>query len=885
MKISRLLSAALLAALLSANILPAQDNEVAALRAKAEKGNAIAQYNLGLAYAEGRGVPADPIEAYAWLSLAMENGARGQALNFLITTLDNSTLAAARERLAEHRAARNLKPAPAAEPTMPVTSPTAHAATKPAAAAATTVASKSSLSSEVAQAWQEIEFLKTELARAKENSATADQLRHERDALTAKLIDLSAESTTLRAEHERLQTLMSQTELGISEQSRLAQEKIQTAELRADGFNRDLNDAKFELERAKATLSALQQAPKPIADNSAVEQSARELQTARADLEAAHQTEQQLNARLNKTEAAKSSLEQILNTAQIAALESGKQVDALKAQLTAQAEKLKPAAPAYPDLSARVNDLQQQIAASEAQRRAALAAKPAAPAYPDLSTRVRELETQLVAAAKAKPAAPAYPDLSARVNDLQQQIAASEAQRRAALAAKPAAPTYPDLSARVRELETQLAAAAAMPAAPAYPDLSAQVYDLQQQIAAKPAAPAYPDLSARVRELETQLTATAAKPAAAAYPDLSAQVKNLQAQLTAATKPAAPAYLDLSERVRALEASLAEAQAALHSEQTKAAAKAKPAAPAYPDMSNRVRTLEASLAEAQAAVQREQVKATASEAQHRTALAAKPAARTYPDLSGRVLELETQLAAATAKSAAPAYPDLSDHVRTLEASLVAAQATTAAMPVVAAAPAPATESSDLAKELAETKEKLELSLRGYTLLQNERDELAARAAQLNASISTGRDSLSSRLAMAESKAELAQDEVGRAAQSLAALQRSTSQASNDYVAQQQLLQQMRGAMNVLAQENYQLKAAFARDPNAPRNTLVTPVPVTTTDTPVAVRTHTVVAGDSLSKISLRYYGTANRWNEVMQANRGMVSTTGVVRIGTKLRIP
>ena len=422
-----------------------------------------------------------------------------------------------------------------------------------------------------------------------------------------------------------------------------------------------------------------------------------------------------------------------------------------------------------------------------------------------------------------------------------------------------------------------------MPAAPAYPDLSAQVYDLQQQIAAKPAAPAYPDLSARVRELETQLTAAAAKPATAAYPDLSAQVKNLQAQLTAATKPAPPAYLDLSERVRALEASLAEAQAALHSEQTKAAAKAKPAAPAYPDMSNRVRTLEASLAEAQAAVQREQVKATASEAQHRTALAAKPAARTYPDLSGRVLELETQLAAATAKSAAPAYPDLSDRVRTLEASLVAAQATTAAMPVVAAAPA--ADSSDLAKELAETKEKLELSLRGYTLLQNERDELAARAAQLNASISTGRDSLSSRLAMAESKAELAQDEVGRAAQSLAALQRSTSQASNDYVAQQQLLQQMRGAMNVLAQENYQLKAAFARDPNAPRNTLVTPVPVTTTDTPVAVRTHTVVAGDSLSKISLRYYGTANRWNEVMQANRGMVSTTGVVRIGTKLRIP
>jgi len=44
--------------------------DLASLRTKAERGNSIAQYNLGLAYTQGRQVPADYPEAYAWLSIA-----------------------------------------------------------------------------------------------------------------------------------------------------------------------------------------------------------------------------------------------------------------------------------------------------------------------------------------------------------------------------------------------------------------------------------------------------------------------------------------------------------------------------------------------------------------------------------------------------------------------------------------------------------------------------------------------------------------------------------------------------------------------------------------------------------------------------------------------
>jgi len=45
-------------------------------RAPAMRGDVHAQYALGLIYAEGRGVEEDPVEAFAWLSLAALQGDR-----------------------------------------------------------------------------------------------------------------------------------------------------------------------------------------------------------------------------------------------------------------------------------------------------------------------------------------------------------------------------------------------------------------------------------------------------------------------------------------------------------------------------------------------------------------------------------------------------------------------------------------------------------------------------------------------------------------------------------------------------------------------------------------------------------------------------------------
>jgi nucleoid-associated protein YgaU len=47
----------------------------------------------------------------------------------------------------------------------------------------------------------------------------------------------------------------------------------------------------------------------------------------------------------------------------------------------------------------------------------------------------------------------------------------------------------------------------------------------------------------------------------------------------------------------------------------------------------------------------------------------------------------------------------------------------------------------------------------------------------------------------------------------------------------------------------------------------------------------VAEGDSLTRISLRYYGTATRWSEIYEANRDVLSGENSLRPGQRLRIP
>jgi nucleoid-associated protein YgaU len=53
----------------------------------------------------------------------------------------------------------------------------------------------------------------------------------------------------------------------------------------------------------------------------------------------------------------------------------------------------------------------------------------------------------------------------------------------------------------------------------------------------------------------------------------------------------------------------------------------------------------------------------------------------------------------------------------------------------------------------------------------------------------------------------------------------------------------------------------------------------------SARTHTVVSGDSLSKIAKREYGDAQKWHAIYEANRDKIKNPDLIHPGQVLTIP
>jgi nucleoid-associated protein YgaU len=51
------------------------------------------------------------------------------------------------------------------------------------------------------------------------------------------------------------------------------------------------------------------------------------------------------------------------------------------------------------------------------------------------------------------------------------------------------------------------------------------------------------------------------------------------------------------------------------------------------------------------------------------------------------------------------------------------------------------------------------------------------------------------------------------------------------------------------------------------------------------RTYVVKPGDSLSKIAKAVYGDADRWTEILDANKDKVKDPNKIEVGQELRIP
>lgn len=51
------------------------------------------------------------------------------------------------------------------------------------------------------------------------------------------------------------------------------------------------------------------------------------------------------------------------------------------------------------------------------------------------------------------------------------------------------------------------------------------------------------------------------------------------------------------------------------------------------------------------------------------------------------------------------------------------------------------------------------------------------------------------------------------------------------------------------------------------------------------KTYTVEKGDSLSKIAKHFYGDANKWKEIFEANKDSIKDPDVIHPGQELKIP
>ncbi len=244
------------------------ENVIADLRAKAASGNAIAQYNLGIAYADINEPISDLSEAYAWLTLAAERGSNQAALNALLPKLSSAQLAEGKRRLEEKRAqiARAAEQSPFVTP-----------ASQPETAAPTPDAEVSRLRAELSRLSTELSAARREAEAAKTASiGKVAELNHqiaERDSTISSLKASSqaAPATVIPAPtNPALETALKESEAARANlardlaalsteaatlKSQLSAEQRARSQLAAESLAR--NDQTAELATARSQLTSL----------------------------------------------------------------------------------------------------------------------------------------------------------------------------------------------------------------------------------------------------------------------------------------------------------------------------------------------------------------------------------------------------------------------------------------------------------------------------------------------------------------------------------------------------------------------------------------------------------------------------------------------------
>lgn len=836
------------AALTTSSLLAVTPEEVAILRAKAENGNAVAQYNLGMIYAAVNDPISDPIEAYVWLNLAADNGATGRALVILNSQLTPEQINEGKRRLDARRTELHIRknpgsalasssPTPAPATTRPAvanpisnispilsgasssTSPVIGAPPPLIAAAPSGIeapdpaalqAELRKMSAELAGTWKENDELKAALAKANSAGAGAEQLRQQNAQLASNLKTASGEVAKLReavAKAEGERTALEQKLAAAAEAAPAASDNLQ---VQLASANNKLTAAEAQLSEAMASINELNSAKQTIA-------------TLGQKIDALTAENQRLSSIASQSDAASS-----------AKAAADKELGSLRAELER----------AKTDLAAA----QSKVAASDA------AAAQLEQTQMKLEAAVRSFEMQ-----------------QKEIDRLQKSLANIDGERESLakqLEAAKAAPakTDPGAAEKIAQLTAELGAARtasteAASARGALADIQAKLKTSEENLA-------------RATQAREQLTRdlAAARTIPKATPE---EISRLQAQLN-----------DAIGRLNASEQALARTK----EERQRAAESATQAASQQlTKLQAELEQTKQQLASATATAESAGQERDALKQQLETSAAKRDAGATaeVAELSNRLKETESALAAANTEREA-----LADRLAAAERASIAAAASAAAVTTVAAADvgpgsaavaAPAEDTETLRKELADTQAKLDAALRTYQLKDDEVDRLQKSLANIDGE----RAQLAERLQNANTEATDSK-----------ALAAANQEATAQLAALHEQLRQSQNQIASLASENAALKNRYALVGAPPSSSgLSAPTrpgtagaaaaavrPPTPTPAPAA-RTHVIASGDTLTKIARRYYGSSEKWNQILEANRGVIRDPNNLTVGATIRIP
>jgi len=334
----------LIAGLISGLSAFAQPAEITSLHDKAEKGNSIAQYNLGLSYATGRLVSPDLSEAYLWLSLADTNGTTGKALNTLLEQMTPAQLTEGRRRLATHRttysvATKNL---------------VSESQTKP-ADTASRESGENQLSSELSTNANELASLRLKVATLQNTNAQNSHSANAAAILQREINQLKSASTNLGAENQKLEDIAAQRGREID----TAQRDLSTAQTRLATLTRDH-------QTLQAQVASLKNADQQqLATAQALDNTRAELLATRKNLTAINQEQTNLQSVLDDSKRTNLSLQSKLQNAISAAAQSdfddtGK-IKSLNGDIVTLTQRLKIEQAAHAEINSRYDDLTQEL--------------------------------------------------------------------------------------------------------------------------------------------------------------------------------------------------------------------------------------------------------------------------------------------------------------------------------------------------------------------------------------------------------------------------------------------------------------------------------------------------------------------------------------------